>query len=156
MNITPELIGLVVLSLACAALAVGLVRQNRKLSVVMASQRTLIKQLDGTHRAQLAYAEATEDAMTHLRDGLQTLTTVSANLDMKTYALELQQGRMGQRMKQQEKARQKADIPVVPAPESAVKMPTSVAKPAPTGQRPMSAAERELITAVHASRARVA
>ncbi len=153
MNLTPELIGLAVLTLVCVALGVGLVRQQRKLDLLARSQRTLVQQLDGTHRAQLAYAEATEDAMSHLRDGLQTLTTVSANLDMKTYALGLQQGRMGQRMKSQEVARQKAAIPTPPPSPEAVSKP---APPAAESPRKLSAAERELITAVHATRARVA
>ncbi len=155
MTVSPELIAVSVLACVCAALAAGLLRQSRRLNTLVASQRALLQQLDGTHRAQLAYAEATEDAMTHLRDGLQTLTTVSANLDMKTYALELQQGRMGQRIKQQEKARQATPSS---APPEVVKNSSPSIKPAPMTPppRPASAAERELITAVHTRRARVA
>lgn len=155
MSITPELVGLAVLALVCMGLGMGLLRQHRKLEQMMRSQRTLVQQLDGTHRAQLAYAEATEDAMSHLRDGLQTLTTVSANLDMKTYALGLQQGRMGQRMKTQEMARQKAAVPTPAAtPEAANK--STPAAPQATAARQLSSAERELISAVHATRSRVA
>lgn len=160
MNLNPEWIAMGVLALGCIGLALMLRRQNRKLETVMDSQRTLIQQLDGTHRVQLAYAEATEDAMTHLRDGLQTLTTVSANLDMKTYALELQQGRMGQRIKHQEKARQKAAIPAVMPIPDAVKKPATAAhseKKDPEAKvASMSAAERELIAAVHTRQSRVA
>ncbi len=155
MSITPELVGLAVLALVCVGLGLGLLRQHRKLELMMRSQRTLVQQLDGTHRAQLAYAEATEDAMSHLRDGLQTLTTVSANLDMKTYALGLQQGRMGQRMKTQEMARQKAAVPTpTVAPEAANK--STAATPPATAARQLSSAERALVSAVHAPRSRVA
>ena len=78
-------LGYVLLSgAALAVLAVALRRTQQR-------QQRWWRQLDAAHAAQGAYAEATETALSHLRDGLQTLTTVSANHDMKLYALELRQ-----------------------------------------------------------------
>lgn len=73
---------------ACALLTSALLW--RSVAKLRAHQRELIRQLEAVHQAQMAYAEATEGALSHLRDGLESLTTVSANLEMKTYSLELQ------------------------------------------------------------------
>lgn len=153
-----------VLGLFCTGLMVAVLRQGRRTDAIAESQRALIRQLEAVHKAQLAYAEATEEALTNLRDGLQTLTTVSANLDMKAYALELQQARMGQRIKQQGERERRA------APSALASTPTATAAgfrqspsiaPAkklaqPTPAPASTSGERELLAALQQHRVRVA
>lgn len=153
-----------ILGLFCTGLMVAVLRQGRRTDAIATSQRALIQQLEAVHSAQLAYAEATEEALTNLRDGLQTLTTVSANLDMKAYALELQQARLGQRMKQQQDRERRS--PTTAPPVSELTRPASFRQPSaapvakqmtpPNASHSSTSGERELLAALQQHRARVA
>lgn len=168
LSISPEWLALIALAGAVLGLGVLLIRQTRRIDTVAASQRTLVRQLEAVHKAQLAYADATEEALTNLRDGLQTLTTVSANLDMKSYSMELQQARIAQRVKQMEKRRQDVVASpaarVAPTPAGASDMNSTGARNTPATSTPAqmpsaaladetgsrrSAAEQALIAAIH-------
>lgn len=168
LSISPEWVALMALAGAVFGLGVLLMRQTRRLDTVAASQRTLVRQLEAVHKAQLAYADATEEALTNLRDGLQTLTTVSANLDMKSYSMELHQARIAQRVKQLEKRRQDVVAPHAhrgsPSPVGTPAVKSSSAPSTPTTKTPphastatlpdeagtrRAAAEQALIAAIH-------
>lgn len=164
MNIPYEWAAIGLLSALCLLLVYLVHKLGQRVRQISQSQKALIQQSDAVHRAQMAYAETTEEAMSYLRDGLQSLTTVSANLDMKSYALELQQARMGQRMKTQDLIRQKvapfaAGVSGIttqqkraPAAKAAdevvepVKKMTATSSPSVT--RPLSQAERDLMNAI--------
>ena len=126
----------IVLALAGCGLAIcGLFLSavlGRKLAKLRVHQRELLRQLEAVHQAQMAYAEATEGALSHLRDGLESLTTVSANLEMKTYSLELQ----AQAARSVAAAGQRAKV--------------SAQQVASVPSRPLNRAEQELLAAVSA------
>lgn len=124
-------LGYVLLSgAAMCALALALRRMQHR-------QARWWRQLDAAHATQGAYAEATEMALSHLRDGLQTLTTVSANHDMKLYALELRQRHRQRSEAQARTAVPAAGLAVGPAPAgmtpppAAAPMPPAAAREAP-------------------------
>lgn len=133
------LLGLAAGGLLVVALAILNIWLLQKLRGMRQAQMRLLQQLDGVHGAQVAYAEATEGALSHLRDGLQSLTTVCANLDMKTYALELRQVQT-QRRSQAPAPSENSTHPYIP-----VSPPPEVASPL---GRPLSAAEAQLLQAV--------
>ena len=125
----PMIINILALGLgACALLFAAVIW--RSLARLRTHQRELLRQMEAVHQAQMAYAEATEGALSHLRDGLESLTTVSANLEMKTYSLELQ----AQAARSVAAAGQRAKVSA----RSVASVPT----------RPLNRAEEELLAAI--------
>lgn len=125
----PVMITMLALGLAVCALLFAVVIW-RSLARLRTHQRELLRQMEAVHQAQMAYAEATEGALSHLRDGLESLTTVSANLEMKTYSLELQ----SQAARSVAAAGQRAKVSA----RSVASVPT----------RPLNRAEEELLAAI--------
>ena len=157
MTITMEWVAIAALGLLSAGLLMALMGMSRRLQRIADSQRALVQQQEAVHRAQMAYSEATEEAMSYLRDGLQSLTTVNANLDMKVYALELQQARAEKRLSQQDRWRQKSGDPVPAVTASSAKTVTQAGSlAAMPAAKSYSTAEKELLAAVGGKTSRVA